>query len=87
MDYPSAEFQKHSQEVENILPKNNEDETINILVEKSRALWKKWIILKMVFKIPKKIDQNKVIEEIDSNEFSAESYASAMYIPVLDEKR
>lgn len=87
LEYPSTELQKHCQEVENILPTNNEDKTINSLVEKSRALWKKWIILKMVFKIPKKIDQIKVIEEIDSNEFSAESFACAMYIPVLDQKR
>lgn len=34
------------------------------LIEKARDLWKKWIVLKMVFKIPKKIDKHKPSEEL-----------------------
>ncbi|VVC32419.1 Post-SET domain,AWS domain,SET domain,SRI, Set2 Rpb1 interacting [Cinara cedri] len=84
LEYPPTEQQKHCQEIENILPTNNEDKT-NDLVEKARALWKKWIILKIVFKIPKKMYQHNVIKEIHSNKLTDESYALAMDIPVLDQ--
>lgn len=68
------------------MPKNNEDdETINNLVEKARALWKKWIVLKIVFKIPKKVD-NKQTEEINSNKLSEGSHPSPTDITTLDRK-
>lgn len=85
MEYPASELKKHCQEIDNILTTNNEN-NLNSLIEKARILWKKWIILKMVFKIPKKIYQHKTIKNIDSNKLAEESYALAMDIPVLDQK-
>jgi len=55
-------------------------------VKKARDLWKKWIILKMVFKIPKKTDQHKPIKEINSNKSTENVYASSMDIPTIDRK-
>lgn len=56
-------------------------------MEKARHLWKKWIILKMVFKIPKKIDQHKSIEEINSSkQLNENSNSSPMDITALDPK-
>lgn len=68
-----------------MFPTNNE--AINSLVEKARDLWKKWIVLKMVFKIPKKIEQHKPIEElVNSNKLIENSHSSLMDIPILDPK-
>lgn len=50
-------------------------------MKKARALWKKWILLKMVFKIPKKIDRQKPIEKINLNKVNMDSY---MDISVID---
>lgn len=67
------------------MPTNNDNTEIkNGLIEKARALWKKWIVLKMVYKIPKKIDQHKPIEMI-SNKLVEDTYPS-MDITVLDQK-
>ncbi|XP_025415197.1 uncharacterized protein LOC112686918 isoform X2 [Sipha flava] len=85
LDYPVIELHKHIQEIDNLLPTNNNSETINVLVEKSRALWKKWIVLKMIFKIPKKTDQHKPIEEINLNKNNIDS-CSYMDISVIDRK-
>lgn len=82
LEYPTTEL--HYEEINKLLPKNNE--TINGIVEKARGLWKKWIILKMVFKIPKKIDQHKPIEEINSRQLTEDSYSSPMDITSLDRK-
>jgi len=68
-DYPVTELQD-IREIDKILPTNNEIDETNSLVEKARALWKKWIVLKIVFKIPKKIDQPKPITETNSAKFS-----------------
>ncbi|XP_050545151.1 uncharacterized protein LOC126907706 [Daktulosphaira vitifoliae] len=61
LEYTSHESDKHCQEIENILPSypNSNDEAVNF-VEKARSLWKKWIVLKIVFKIPKKLEQQKL---------------------------
>lgn len=85
MENPALELITQSQEIDNILSKNNDDNEIkNGLIEKARALWKKWIVLKMVFKIPKKIDQHKPIETI-SSKLVEDTYPS-MDITVLDQK-
>lgn len=84
LEYPTTELQNHYQEINNLLPKNCEK--VNNLVEKARDLWKKWIILKMVFKIPKKIDQRKPIEEINSKQLVENSNPSPMDITALDQK-
>ncbi|XP_050527182.1 uncharacterized protein LOC126897539 isoform X2 [Daktulosphaira vitifoliae] len=42
--------EEHGKEVEKLLP---DEENISLLMLAARILWKKWIILKMVFKIPK----------------------------------
>lgn len=49
LEYPVSKIVEHSQEVDKLLP----NETDSSLVQAARVLWKKWIILKMVFKIPK----------------------------------
>lgn len=68
-----------------MIPTNNE--TTNSLVEKARDLWKKWIVLKMVFKIPKKIEQHKPVEEVvNSNKLIEDSHSSPLDITVLDRK-
>lgn len=41
---------EHGQEVDKLLPDEN---NMSSLVQAARVLWKKWIVLKMVFKIPK----------------------------------
>lgn len=87
LEYPPTELQKHFEEIENILPRINEDdETVNGLVNKAISLWKKWIVLKMVYKIPKKIDQQKTIEEVDPCKPTQDLYPSPMDITVLDHK-
>lgn len=62
LEYASHELDKHCQEIENILPSchNSNDDTENF-IEKARSLWKKWIVLKIVFKIPKKMEQPKSV--------------------------
>lgn len=82
------ELQKQCQEIEKLLPNNNNDEkTVNNLVEKARALWKKWIVLKLVFKIPKKIDLPKPpIEEINSKKVTENFYSSTMDTASFDNK-
>lgn len=82
LEYPATEIQNHCQEINSLLP--NDNEMKNSLVEKSRALWKKWIVLKMVFKIPKKIDQNKSIT--DSSKLINNGYQSPIDITTLDRK-
>jgi len=54
-------------------------------VEKSRALWKKWIVLKMVFKIPKKVDQHKPTTDKNSSELIDNCYQSPVHT-TLDRK-
>lgn len=86
LEHPTKHSQKHCQEIDNIFPtKDDGNETMNGLVEKARDLWKKWIVLKMVFKIPKKIDQPKTIKETNSSKLP-EDYSSSMDIAVLDQK-
>lgn len=67
-----------------MFPTNNE--TTNSLVEKARDLWKKWIVLKMVFKIPKKIEQHKPVEEVVNSNKLIEDSHSSLDITVLDRK-
>lgn len=50
LEYPVSKSEEHSQEVDKLLPEDNSNSPI---VEAARILWKKWIVLKMVFKIPK----------------------------------
>lgn len=50
LDYPVSKSEEHGQEIDKILP---DDKNISLLAQAARVLWKKWIILKMVFKIPK----------------------------------
>lgn len=50
LEYPESKSEDHWLEVDKLLPDKN---NISELVHASRLLWKKWIILKMVFKIPK----------------------------------
>lgn len=69
-------------EIDKILPTNIENDETNSLVEKARALWKKWIVLKIVFKIPKKINQPKPNTETNSVNFSD----NAMEITTLERK-
>lgn len=54
-------------------------------MKKARALWKKWIVLKKVFKIPKKVDI-KPTKEINTNKHSENSLSSHMNISALDRK-
>jgi len=82
LEYPATEIKNHCQEIDSLLP--NDNEIKNSLVEKSRALWKKWIVLKMVFKIPKKIDQNKPIK--DSNKLIDNCYQSSIDVTSFDQK-
>jgi len=85
LEYPATEIKNHCLEIDSLLP--NDDEIINSLVKKSRALWKKWIVLKMVFKIPKKIDQHiKPTVEINSSKLLEDCYQSYMDITTLDRK-
>lgn len=84
LEYPATELQNHYQEINSLLPKNSEN--VNDLVEKARDLWKKWILLKMVFKIPKLIDQQKPTEEINSKQLIENSNPSPMDITTLDQK-
>lgn len=55
LDYPVSKTEDHEREVDKLLPHIN---NISCIVKAARELWKKWIILKMVFKIPK-IDRPK----------------------------
>jgi len=82
LEYPATEIKNHCQEIDSLLP--NDNEIKNCLVEKSRALWKKWIVLKMVFKIPKKIDQHKPTPDINSCKLIDNCYQSPM--DTLDRK-
>uniref|UniRef100_A0A2S2Q0E3 [histone H3]-lysine(36) N-trimethyltransferase n=2 Tax=Sipha flava TaxID=143950 RepID=A0A2S2Q0E3_9HEMI len=50
LDYPVSKSEEHGQEIDKLLP---DDKNISLLAQAARVLWKKWIILKMVFKIPK----------------------------------
>jgi len=50
LEYPESKIEEHYLEVDKLLPdENNTSELVN----ESRILWKKWITLKMIFKIPK----------------------------------
>lgn len=84
LEYPATEIKNHCQEIDILLP--NDNEIKNSLVEKSRALWKKWIVLKMVFKIPKKIDQHKPPTDINSCKLIDNCYQSPVDITTLDRK-
>ena len=84
LEYPATEIKNHCQKIDSLLP--NDNKIKNSLVEKSRALWKKWIVLKMVFKIPKKIDQNKPTTEINSIKLVDNCYHSSLDITTLDRK-
>jgi len=84
LEYPATEIQNHCQEIDSLLP--NDNEIKNSLVEKSRALWKKWIVLKMVFKIPKKIDQHKPTTDINSSKLIDDCYQSPIDTTSLDRK-
>ncbi|XP_050438814.1 probable histone-lysine N-methyltransferase CG1716 [Adelges cooleyi] len=55
--YPVEKSIEHGQEVDKLLPN---EENISPLMLAARVLWKRWIILKMVFKIPK-IDRPKEV--------------------------
>lgn len=50
LDYPTSQIKEHEQEIDKLLPDVN---NLSSLVQAARILWKKWIILKIVFKIPK----------------------------------
>lgn len=50
LEYPLSQSEEHGKEVDKLLPDKN---NVSLLIQVARALWKKWIILKMVFKIPK----------------------------------
>uniref|UniRef100_A0A2H8TWC6 [histone H3]-lysine(36) N-trimethyltransferase n=2 Tax=Melanaphis sacchari TaxID=742174 RepID=A0A2H8TWC6_9HEMI len=82
LEYPATEIKNHCQEIDRFLP--NDNEMINSLVKKSRALWKKWIVLKMVFRIPKKIDQHKRITEINSSKVIDDCYQSSLNITTFN---
>jgi len=69
LDYPASELQD-IHEIDKILPPINENDKTSSLVEKARALWKKWIVLKIIYKIPKKIDQHKPNIEMNSIQLS-----------------
>lgn len=87
LEYSPTELQKHCEEINNTLPKMNEDnEIINDLVNKAKSLWKKWIVLKMVYKIPKKMDQPKTIKEVNLCKPTQDIYPSPVDISVLDHK-
>ncbi|XP_060861460.1 uncharacterized protein LOC132938562 isoform X2 [Metopolophium dirhodum] len=84
LEYPATEIKNHFQEIDSLLP--NDNEIKNSLVEKSRALWKKWIVLKMVFKIPKKIDHHKPPTDISACKLIDNCYQSPVDITTLDRK-
>lgn len=50
MKYPETKSTEHGLEVEKLLPNEN---NIAPLTQEARVLWKKWITLRMLFKIPK----------------------------------
>jgi len=50
LEFPLLKKLEHISEVNRLLPDEND---ILPLVQSARDLWKKWIVLKMVFKIPK----------------------------------
>lgn len=50
LEYPVTQIKEHEQEIDKLLP---DVENLSSLVQAARILWKKWIILKIVFKIPK----------------------------------
>lgn len=57
LDYPTSQIKEHEQEIDKLLPDVN---NLSSLVQAARILWKKWIILKIVFKIPK-LDRPKEV--------------------------
>jgi len=83
LEYPATEIKNHCQEIDSLF--SNDNGIINNLLEKSRALWKKWIVLKMVFKIPKKIDQHKSTKEKSSSKVIDDFYESSMNIRTIDQ--
>lgn len=96
LEYPASDLQKHCQEIDNIFPTINNDDSetavslVHGLVEKARDLWKKWIVLKIVFKIPKITDQHKLYKELtNSSKIVEDSYLSPnppMDITTLDQR-
>ncbi|CAI6357293.1 unnamed protein product [Macrosiphum euphorbiae] len=50
LEYPISQIKEHEQEIDKLLP---DIKNISSLVKAARILWKKWIVLKIVFKIPK----------------------------------
>lgn len=54
LDYPVSNFKEHKEKVDSLLSNKN----ISPLVNAARNLWKKWIVLKTVFVIPK-LDRTK----------------------------
>uniref|UniRef100_A0A2S2NNW2 [histone H3]-lysine(36) N-trimethyltransferase n=1 Tax=Schizaphis graminum TaxID=13262 RepID=A0A2S2NNW2_SCHGA len=50
LNYPISQIKEHEDEVDKLLPDVN---NTSALVQAARVLWKKWIVLKIVFKIPK----------------------------------
>jgi len=84
LEYPATEIKNHCQEIDSLLP--NDNELKNSLVERSRALWKKWIVLKMVFKIPKKIDQHKPTTDRNPSKLIDDCCQSSMDVTNLDRK-
>jgi len=50
LEYPLSQIKEHEQEIDKLLPHVNNKSS---LVQAARVLWKKWIVLKIVFKIPK----------------------------------
>jgi len=50
LEYPVSQIKEHEKEIDKLLPNV---ENLSSLVKAARILWKKWIILKIVFKIPK----------------------------------
>ncbi|XP_060855766.1 uncharacterized protein LOC132933510 [Metopolophium dirhodum] len=57
LEYPISQIKEHEQEIDKLLP---DVKNISPLVKAARILWKKWIVLKIVFKIPK-LDRPKEV--------------------------
>lgn len=49
-EYPLSKSEEHWKKIDKLLPEEN---NFSSLIQVARVLWKKWIVLKMVFKIPK----------------------------------
>ncbi|XP_025196702.1 uncharacterized protein LOC112595635 [Melanaphis sacchari] len=61
LKYPISQIKEHEEEVDKLLPDVSNKSS---LVQAARILWKKWIVLKIVFKIPK-LDRPKEVNIAD----------------------